>query len=136
RRNRQKDRNKNSIRTKLRNKHTSQDNSTNQLYAKSEQHNHFDQRPDVLAAVRVDGLLGKLDCLKTQLSSDRDVKKGGNRYKPQPAELNQQQDNHLPQGAEIGISVLYDEPCYAGGRGSGEKGGGEGGKNPFPRGKG
>lgn len=75
-----------------------------------------------LASERLMLSLARRRLLKPSPTPDGNVEKCGKRYQPQPAHLDEQQDDYLAERGELRIGVKYHKARHAGGGGSGEHG--------------
>ena len=75
---------------------------------------------DVRHRTEVDGFLCQLHLPQAQLFTGNDREQGGKGHQTQTTDLDQQQDNDLPEPAPVGKGIIGDQSGHTGGRGSGE----------------
>ena len=68
-----------------------------------------------------DRLLGELCGAEAHLFADDKVKEAGQRHQPQPAQLDEADDDRLAADIKVGVGVIDDQSGYAGSRSGGKK---------------
>ena len=120
-------RDEDALRPELGHEHGRQQERARRLDGQRGDHDHLHELVDVRAGGR-DRFLREVHPAQAELAADRDVEEGGQRHESQAADLDEREDDALPEGGPVGVGVVHDQPGHAGRGGRREQAVEKGGK--------